>query len=406
MKPPRRTADRGLPGPTFVALVLSLCYSCALFQRQAFQSVGPLLAPELGLDSASLADLGATFFWVYLALMIPSGILVDMQGPRRMAIVSALLSSAGCALFAVARGLPELMLARATISAGGAFAFICMLRFIASAFPTRKATIAGRGILIGNLGAISAGVPLTLLLAHLHWREVWAVIAVGWLVLAAVLWRRVPPDRAETLGSVRLAVVAAELRAIFGAASTYLGIALIAGLAGAYWAFANFVGPRVLALGPVSPIEVSMALTVLTCGYATGAACWGWLGDRAQREVLIALACAATGTAWLAFTTFGALSLTTAALLLFAAGFGAGAFGLVYVVLTERHPARQSALVIACVNCGIPFGAALFQAIAGRLDGYGMIAPILTGSVIAMVAALALFAEGRASLGKLAKARP
>jgi len=404
MRPRLDVVGLGAPGPVFAALVLSLCYGCALFQRLAFQSIGPRLAAELGLDAATLADLGASFFWAYLVLMIPCGILVDIQGPRRMAIAGALLSSAGCALFAAARGLPELVVARVTISAGGAFAFVCMMRFIGTTFSTRKATISGRGILIGNLGAISAGAPLALLLTQLHWREVWALLTFGWLMLALALWRWVPPDPADTLGSVRPAEVVAELRSIYGASSTYLGIALIGGLAGTYWAFANFVGPRVLSLHGMSALEVGTGISVLVCGYAIGAACWGWLGDRAQRERLIALACAVTCTSWLIFTGLGPLSPATAAVLLFAAGFGSGAFGLVYVVLTERHQTKQSGLVIACVNCGIPFGAALLQAAAGRLEGYDSMTPILAACAVAMFAAVALYADSSATIRKFSKA--
>jgi len=404
MRPMPHVAVLGMSRPICSALILSLCYGCALFQRLAFQSVGPRLDAELGLGAAALADLGASFFWAYLVLMIPCGILVDIQGPRSMAIAGALLSSAGCALFAAARGLPQLMVARVIISAGGAVAFVCMMRFIGTTFPTRKATISGRGILIGNLGAFSAGAPLALVLTRLHWRELWALLAFGWLVLAMALWRWVPAAPADKLGGVRPAAVTAELRSIFGASSTYLGIVLIAGLAGSYLAFANFVGPRVLSLSGRSSIEVGMVISVLVCGYAIGAACWGWLGDRAPRERLIAMACALTGAAWVTFTELGPLSPATATVLLFAAGFGSGAFGLVYLVMTERHQTKQSGLVIACVNCGIPLGAALLQSTAGRLEGFGMMTPILSACIVAMLAAIMLLADGRATLSTFGKA--
>ena len=99
-RPPPRVA-RG-SHLEFAAFFLSLCYACALFQRVAFQGVGSLLATEFSLGATELADLGASFFWTYLALMIPAGLLVDAQGPRRMAIAGALISAAGCAMFAAA----------------------------------------------------------------------------------------------------------------------------------------------------------------------------------------------------------------------------------------------------------------------------------------------------------------
>jgi predicted MFS family arabinose efflux permease len=376
----------------FAAFILSLCYACALFQRLAFQGVGSALASEFSLDAAQLADLGASFFWTYLALMIPCGILVDAQGPRRMAIFGALLSGAGCAMFAAARGLPELMAARVVISAGGAFAFVCMMRFIGSTFPKRKATLSGRGIFIANLGAIAAGAPLAIVLSQLHWREVWASLAVGWLVLAIAVRDRMPPDQVEKLGSMQPRAIAFELRTIFGSTHTYLGIVIIAGLAGTYWAFANLVAPGLLSLSKLSAIEAGTQVSVLVCGYAIGAACWGWLGDRWRREWLLALACGLSCAMWLALTWADALSLPIIGGLFFVAGFGSGAFGLIYLVLTERYPPTQGGLVIASVNCGIPLGAALAQMVAGRLHGTGMMVPILAGCCAALFGAIVLSA--------------
>ena len=405
---PASTPAVGAPGRQLelAAFVLSLCYGCALFQRLAFQGVGPLLAGEFSLDGAVLADLGASFFWTYLVLMIPCGILVDALGPRRMAIAGALLSSAGCAMFAAADGLYGLMAARIVISAGGAFAFVCMMRFISSSFPKRKATLSGRGILVGNLGAIAAGAPLALLLSQLSWRELWTALAVGWIVLAIAVWDRIPRDPEDRLASVRPAAVAAELRSIFGSVYTYLGIAIVAGLSGTYWAFANFIGPRLLSLNRMSAIEVGAEVSVLVCGYAIGAACWGWLGDRSRREWLVALACVLACASWLALTWLGSLTVLMAGGLLFAAGFGSGAFGLIYVVLTERHPPNQSGMVIASVNCGIPLGAALSQVIAGRLEGVGMMAPVLTGCVVAAFGSIVLFAAHGATFRKIRASSP
>lgn len=383
------------------AVILSLCYAAALFQRQAFQGVGSLLAVEFSLDAAQLADLGTSFFWTYLLLMIPCGILVDAQGPRRIAIAGALLSAAGCALFAAARTPESLMTARVVMSAGGAIAFVCMMRFIASAFPRRKATLSGRGIFLANLGAIAAGAPLALLLAQLHWREVWAAIAVAWLVLAVAIWDRMPADRPEKLASLDANTLAFQFGKLFGSPFTYLGVAILAGLAGTYWAFANLVAPQLLSLSRMSAIEVGAGISVLVFGYALGAACWGWLGDRWRRDWLLALACALACATWLALGWLGSLSMASAAALLFAAGFGSGAFGLIYLLLTERFAPAHSGLVIAVVNCGIPLGAALAQASAGQLQGSSAMLPILAGCAVALLGALALCVARSPSLRRL-----
>ncbi|HWS74146.1 MAG TPA: MFS transporter [Quisquiliibacterium sp.] len=377
------------------ALVLGLCYAAALFQRLAFQGVGRHLAGDFALDGIELADLGASFFWAYLILMIPCGILVDTLGPRRMAIFGALLSCAGCAIFAGSNGLLHLTVARMAIAAGGAFMFVCMMRFIVSSFPNRKTTMSGRGILVGNLGAIAAGAPLALVLTQMHWREVWASLAVGWLMLAILVRDRMPADSGGPLASMQPANLAYQLKAVFGSWQTYIGILILAGLAGTYWAFANLAAPRLLALQELSAVESGIAISILVLGYAIGAASWGWLGDRVGREALLTAACTLNCCTWLALGWVGPLSLTLAGALFFVAGFGSGAFGLLYAMLTERHLPSHGGMVIASVNCGIPLGAAVAQAAVGRLDGDAMMLPLIVGSLVAVFASLALWSVRR-----------
>ena len=67
-RPPRPS-----PRPSSACATAAPCSSAWLFQ-----SVGPRLAAELGLDAATLADLGASFFWAYLVRMTPCGILAVM----------------------------------------------------------------------------------------------------------------------------------------------------------------------------------------------------------------------------------------------------------------------------------------------------------------------------------------
>lgn len=383
------------------ALILSLCYACALFQRVALQGVDSLLAVEFGLGAAQLAGLEASFLWTCLLIMIPCGILVDTQGPRRMAIAGALLAAAGCALFSAARSPGQLTAASVAVAAGGSFAFVCMMRFIASAFPKRKATLSGGGIFVGHIGAIAASAPLVLVLAQLHWREVWAAIAVSWLVLALAVRSRIPPDQPERLASLRPDAIVFQLAQILGSPLTYVGIVVLAGLAGTYWAFATLVAPTLPALGRLSALQVGAGVSVLAIGYALGAACWGWLGDRRRREWLLALACALACATWLALGWIDSFSLTTAAVLLFAAGFGSGAFGLIYLVLTERNAPAHIGLVIAAVNSGIPLGVALAQSGAASLRGSGAMLPILVGSCVALAGAVLLCAARSPSLRRL-----
>ena len=378
--------------------VLSLCYSAALFQRLAFQGLAPALAADLGLDFRSLADLGAAFFWTYLALMLPSGVLVDAFGARRVASAAAAVSGIGCALLSAADSTRAVLEARVVISAGGAFAFVCMMRFVLVAFSERQATVGGRAIFIGNLGAIAAGAPLSALLTMMSWRQVWAALAVGWLLLAMAIRTLTPPDRvhADAWTVVRDSVSA--IRKTLSCPRVWLGAVILAGLAGSHWAAANLIAPVLLTAAGFDAVGVGAAISLLVGGYAVGAVAWGWLGDRVEKGALVFSACAVSAAAWLAIGGQLALPLRFALVLLFAAGFCAGSFGLVYGAVAAFHPPARSGVVVSAVNCGIPFGAASIQAFAGRLDASVAMLPVLVGLTVSLFGAVLLWATARAPL--------
>jgi len=59
-------------------------------------------------------------------------------------------------LFAFAGSMAVLMASRMLISVGSTIAFVAMLRYATIHFPDEAGMLAGRGILVGNIG----GVPL------------------------------------------------------------------------------------------------------------------------------------------------------------------------------------------------------------------------------------------------------
>lgn len=399
--------------------VLSLCYSAALFQRLAFQGLAPVLGADLGLDFRLIADLGAAFFWAYLALMLPSGVLVDAFGARRVASVAAVISGLGCALLAAADSARDVFEARIVISVGGAFAFVCMMRFVVVAFPERRASVGGRAIFVGNLGAIAAGAPLSAALAVLSWRQVWAALAIGWWLLALAIRMLAPPDRRVVRVWSVIRGSASSIGETLRCPRVWLGALVLAGLAGTHWAGANLIGPVVLARSGFDPIDVGAAITFLVGGYAIGAVAWGWLADRFSGEALrgrtepgipfgaegrspvippealVFCACAVAASAWLSIASTSSPPLMLVMVLLFLAGFSAGAFGLVYGAVAAFHPAERSGVVVAAVNCGIPFGAASIQAIAGRLSPSAVMLPVIIGVTVSLFGALLLWASGR-----------
>jgi len=350
------------------ALLMSLGYAVALFHRTAFQGIDRALQSEFGLTPAASADLAAVFFWTYFALMIPAGLWTDRFGARRVAIAGCLVSAAGSLLFSHAESIALLVVARCITAAGSTVAFIGLLRFVAIAFAARKATVAGRGILIGNLGAMASGAPLVLLLALLAWQHVWSVVALVSVLIALALWQLGPAEPVVQDRPAGASGALDELRLLLSSAWVYLGMAILAGLGGAFYAFSNLIGPRWLAAHGFVAIDSGWMVTLLIAGYGLGAAFWGWIGDvEHQRTRALLVASFGALLCWMVLASISAVSAFAVCLLFFVSGACCGAFALVYPLIVERHPACHAGGVVACVNCGIPLGAATMQMAAGRL---------------------------------------
>lgn len=371
---------------TFVVLMLSLGYALALFQRMAFGSVGEEIAHSFHLTVAETADLGAIFFWGYLFFQIPVGLFADAMGSRRAAVVGAALCALGCFELAVASNIWTMGAARVLISAGAAFAFVSMVRYASLHFSDEPGSAVGRGLLIGNVGSLAAGAPLAYALTQTHYQAIWLTLSAIYcaLGLAVMLWAP------ETHGPIRareaFAKAAKEVPVVFSSPWTYLGLIVLAGLPGAYYAFSAQAAPRLLADFSLNPGLFGWMLTISAGGFALGNFFWGWVSDRAPRRVALLVALLGALACWGALMSLSHPSAGVVGALFFAQGLFCAPTALVYSMIGQKFSPALRGGALGAVNCGIPLGGALCQNMAGRLGEHQMLLPM----VIAACASLAM----------------
>ena len=158
--------------------------------------LGPPLSAQFGLDAAQLGFLTGIYFFSFGLFQIPLGLLLDRFGPRRVNAGLLLLAAAGAAWFAAAGSYGELVIARALIGLGVSACLMSMIQAFVLWFPPeRTATMIALAYSMGGLGAMTASVPLELVLRHFDWREVFLGLAAVTLALSAVFTVWVPEDR-------------------------------------------------------------------------------------------------------------------------------------------------------------------------------------------------------------------
>ncbi|MBI2322072.1 MAG: MFS transporter [Chloroflexi bacterium] len=195
--------------------VLSSALFLSFFHRLAPAVVADKLMAEFGIGATALGVLGAIFFYVYLVMQVPTGVLADTIGPRKTVAAGSLLAAGGALLFAVGPSLSTALAGRFLVGLGTAVAFICVLKAVTTWFrPTEFGTLAGLGSIVTTLGGAAAATPLAVAAETVSWRPAIALTAALSVGVAALTWWLVRdrPPAAQAPGDAPAAAAALGIR--------------------------------------------------------------------------------------------------------------------------------------------------------------------------------------------------
>src|SRR5699024_5227509 len=116
----RVAADRSARRAWWIWAVAVLAYVAAVFHRGSLGVAGPLALERVDVGPAALSAFTVLQVGIYASMQIPTGLLVDRFGARRILTAAVLLLGGGQVLFAVATAYPLGLLARAVLGTGDA----------------------------------------------------------------------------------------------------------------------------------------------------------------------------------------------------------------------------------------------------------------------------------------------
>jgi MFS family permease len=168
-------------------------YLVAVFHRTSLGVAGLQAATRFGISPSQLSIFILLQLGIYAGMQIPTGILVDRYGPRRLLVVAACTMGLAQMLFAVAHSYPLALLARALLGLGDALTFVSVLRFAAGQFAPRRypVVVAVTGTL-GSIGNLVATLPLTTLLHRAGWTPTFFGAGLLSLVSGAAVYLLLP----------------------------------------------------------------------------------------------------------------------------------------------------------------------------------------------------------------------
>lgn len=345
--------------------ILIALFMLSFFHRVAPAAVAGELQRSLDIGGTGLGALAATYFYVYFLMQVPTGVLADTLGARRVVTVGALVAAAGSLVFASAHSLATAMAGRALVGLGVSVFFICMLKVAADTFGQRRfATATGVGVFAGNMGAVLAAAPLAWLVGVGSWRAVFAGSGVLFVILALTAWRSIG-ERAPGAAASHGATLPWH-RALAGVLRTpaiwpAFGAMLTAGAT-----YATFIGLwavpyLVQAHGMSASIAAAHTSTALA-SFALFAVALGHWADRLgrKRPLLIGgLALFALG--WVILLVSDSLRPPGSYLLFALLGATGTAFTLLWSCAKDACPPQYAGMSTSVVNAAQFLGVGLLQ---------------------------------------------
>ncbi|WP_428623513.1 MFS transporter [Sedimenticola sp.] len=360
-------------------------YLIGFYQRVAPGVMTTELMSDFQLNAAALGNLSAFYFYSYVAMQVPTGLLADHWGPRRLLASGAIIAGLGTLLFAMAPDALWANLGRLLIGGSVAVAFVGMLKLAGHWLPHKQYSLAsGLALFCGVVGAVFAGVPLRLLVSSFGWRPVMLASAIVAFVVALAIWLLVRDDPTEK-GYASHAVshddetlsppqgVVAGIRSVLGYRNTWLLFFIPGAGVGSVLTFAGLWGvPFLTTHYGLEKTTAAAICSTLLVSWAVGGPVFGWLSDHlGHRKPLYLLGCVVQLAVWSLVILVPGLPVWLLVLLLIVIGFFSGNMIIGFAFARESAPPRLAGTASGLVNMGVMIGPMLLQpAVGWLLDRY------------------------------------
>jgi MFS family permease len=337
------------------------------------------LMQAFNISATALGNLSAFYFYSYVAMQIPTGILADIWGPRRLLTTGAFIAGTGILMFALAPSILWAYLGRFLIGGSVAVAFVGTLKLAAEWFPARFfSTVSGVALFFGIVGAVFAGTPLRLSVVAFGWRYTMLVSAGVTFAIGAGIWLIVRDHPAEKgyAGFTDVAVAAGKnprkqiisgIVEVLRYPNTWLLFVIPGGIVGCVLTFGGLWGVPYLSTHYGLPTSQAAGLnSAMLVAWAVGGPLFGGISDRiGRRKPLYILGCMLAVTAWAVILFLPSLPLPLLVIVLLVAGFTSGCMIISFVFAKESVPIHLSGTVNGVTNMGIMLGPTLLQPAVG-----------------------------------------
>ena len=262
-----------------------LVYILAVFHRTSLGVAGLVAAERFHISSAQLATFTMVQLFVYAAMQIPVGAMLDRVGAKKLLVTGVLLMTGGQFAFAFASTFGAGVAARVFVGIGDAMIFISLVQLVALWFPpARTAMITQLTGVLGQVGALAATAPLSAALNSLGWTRSFAAAASVGVLLGIVLIAvvRDSPYEDHHRDELKMRAVGRALKLAWVEPGTRLGLwshfsaQFGATVFALLWGFPFLVSGQGLSPGAASGLLIVMTVTTIVTSPLVGGFVTRW----------------------------------------------------------------------------------------------------------------------------------
>ena len=192
-----------MPSYVFVWLLLIFAWAANFVIRIGFSALLPSIIDELQVSYTRAGLLASAFFYAYVIMQIPSGLLGDRFGRRRILVLGLLGGALSAGLTGLAGSFATLFAARALTGAFQGSLFSNDRAIVATVTPPARIGL-GQGVSFSGPGlGLTVGLVIGgLLVEVLPWRTVMMLFGLGPVMAAVLIVRYVPAPASSAAAPV------------------------------------------------------------------------------------------------------------------------------------------------------------------------------------------------------------
>nr|WP_253255400.1 MFS transporter [Corynebacterium striatum] len=179
-----------------------LVYIVAITGRTSFGVAGLEAMASFDVDASRIAVFTSVQLGIYAFAQIPTGMLIDKYGPRKLLVIGAVIMGVGQVALGLTTNYWMAIAARLLIGAGDATAFLSVMRILPYWFPLHRTPMFTQVTSsLGQLGQFVSAIPFAALLGWTGWTTAFVALGAAGILIALAAAVAVA-DTPEALGII------------------------------------------------------------------------------------------------------------------------------------------------------------------------------------------------------------